>query len=126
MRTRTLVVGYDPATIDFTSDFFRDKPLTADSIVATLAVDRERMAAAGQDVAWMWVPHHGDPAAEADRLRALLAERPVELVVFGGGVRLNPAGTLLFEALVNAAIGCGARLGFNTLPTDTAEAVARG
>jgi len=126
MSKRVLVVGYDPATIDFSSKFFGDKMLTQDSISAALAVDRARMAAAGEDVAWMWVPYHGDPAIEAERLCLVLTERPAGLVVFGGGLRLNPAATLLFEAMVNAAIRCGAWLGFNTLPTDTAEAVARG
>ncbi len=95
MSKRALVVGYDPATIDFSTEFFRGKMLTEDSILTALAVDRARMADVGEDVAWMWVPYDGDPASEADRLCTLLAERPAELVVFGGGVRLNPAATLL-------------------------------
>jgi hypothetical protein len=126
MGKQVIVVGFDPASIDFTSDFFRGKPITAQSIQAGIDADRERTAAAGHDVEWVMVSYSGDPAAEAARLRERLAARPAELVVIGGGVRLDPASTPMLEALVNAAATAGARLGFNTSPTDIAEAVERG
>jgi hypothetical protein len=46
-------------------------------------------------------------------------------VVIGGGVRLDPAQTPVLEALVNAVTEAGARVAFNTSPTDTAEAIER-
>jgi hypothetical protein len=51
----------------------------------------------------------------------------VDVVVIGGGVRLDPAQTTVLEALVNAVIDAapGARVAFNTSPTDTAEAIGR-
>jgi hypothetical protein len=68
-------------------------------------------------------------AARRRRVRrpAALAARPVDVVVIGGGVRLDPAQTPVLEALVNAVIDAapGARVAFNTSPTDTAEAIGR-
>jgi len=58
---------------------------------------------------------------------AALAARPVDVVVIGGGVRLDPAQTPMLEALVNAVIEAAprARVAFNTLPTETVEAIER-
>lgn len=125
MGKRALIVGYDPDTIDFDSAFFRGAPVTAASIRAGLAADRARIEAAGHAMDVLWVPYHGDPATEAARLAAALADQPADVVVLGAGIRLNPQATLLFEALVNAAADARVRLGFNSRPTDTAEAIAR-
>ncbi|WP_084583559.1 hypothetical protein [Sphingomonas azotifigens] len=126
MGKHVLVVGWEPTSIDFDSDFFRGKPLTAASIQAGLDADHARLLAAGYDVTWLYARYGGDPAAEAARLRDLLAARPADLVVVGGGVRLDPTATPMLEALVNAAASAGVRLGFNTTPNDTAAAVERG
>ena len=47
---------------------------------------------------------HGGPGVEKQPRRAALARRPVDVVVIGGGVRLDPAQTPALEALVNAVI----------------------
>lgn len=126
MGKHVLVVGWEPTSIDFDSDFFRGKPLTAASIQAGLDADRAALAAAGYDVTWLFVDFAGGPDAAAARLAEALAAKPTALVVIGGGVRLDPAGTPVLEALVNTAAAAGARLGFNTNPHDTAVAVERG
>jgi hypothetical protein len=48
-------------------------------------------------------------------------------VIIGAGVRANPKYFLLFEKLVNVVheLAPKARIGFNTKPTDTVEAVQR-
>lgn len=126
MGKHVLVIGWETTSIDFTSDFFRNTPLTAAIIQAGLDADHARLTAAGHDVTWLYVRYDGDPAGEAARLRDLLAARLPDLAVIGGGVRLNPAATPMLEALVNTVAAAGVRLGFNTAPTDTAVAVERG
>jgi hypothetical protein len=48
-------------------------------------------------------------------------------VIIGAGVRANPKYFLLFEKLLNVVheLAPKARIGFNTKPTDTVEAVRR-
>jgi hypothetical protein len=48
-------------------------------------------------------------------------------VVIGGGLRLPPKKMLLFERVLNAVIKAapGIPVAFNTLPHDSADAVAR-
>ncbi|MBO9715172.1 hypothetical protein [Sphingomonas sp.] len=128
MGKRALVIGFDPYSIDFDTPFFRGKPLSAEIIAKGLEADEARIAAAGHDAEMLMIDAQGTPEAAAAATRAALAARPVEVVVIGGGVRLDPAQTLVLEALVNAVLEAapGTRIGFNTMPTDTAEAVGRG
>ena len=117
----------DPYTIDFNSDFFRGKPLNADVIAAGIKADEARILGMGHDFAWLLINARGGATAASAAARAALAARPVDVVVIGGGVRLDPAQTPALEALVNAviAVAPGARVAFNTSPTDTAEAIGR-
>lgn len=127
MARRVLGIGLDPYTIDFDSDFFRGKPLNADIIARGIKADEARIRGMGHDFEWLLIPARGGAAAARAAARAALAARPVDVVVVGGGVRLDPAETLALEALVNAVIEVtpGARIAFNTSPTDTAEAIGR-
>jgi hypothetical protein len=61
--------------------------------------------------------------AVAARLRA----KEYGCVIIGAGVRANPKYLLLFEKLLNVVreLAPKARIGFNTKPTDTVEAVRR-
>jgi hypothetical protein len=76
---------------------------------------------------WLLLDARGGAAAASAAARTALARRPVDVVVIGGGVRLDPAQTSELEALVNAVIVAapGVRIAFNTSPTDTAEAIGR-
>jgi len=62
-------------------------------------------------------------------MSAVRDDRPntAEAVVIGAGIRTIPAYFLLFERLVNVVhrTAPGARICFNTKPSDTAEAVQR-
>lgn len=124
---RVLGIGLDPYTIDFDSDFFRGKPLTADVIAGGIKADEARIRAMGHDFEWLLIDARGGADAARAAARAALAARPVEVVVIGGGVRLDPAQTPVLEALVQTVIDAapGARVAFNTSPIDTAEAIGR-
>src|SRR5215470_19748438 len=125
---RVLGIGLDPYTIDFDTDFYRGKPLNADVIAGGIRADEVRIRAMGHDFEWLLIDARGGAAKASAAARAASARRPVDVVVIGGGVRLDPAQTPALEALVNAVIEAapGARIGFNTSPTDTAEAIGRG
>jgi hypothetical protein len=125
--TRVLGIGLDPYTIDFDTDFFRGKPLNADVIARGIKADEARVRAMGHEFEWLLIDARGGAAKASAAARAALARRPVEVVVIGGGVRLDPAQTPVLEALVNAVIEAapGVRIAFNTSPTNTAEAIAR-
>jgi hypothetical protein len=124
---RVLGIGLDPYTIDFDSDFFRGKLLSADVIGGGIKADEVRIRSIGHDFEWLLIDARGGAEAASAAARAALARRPLDVVVIGGGVRLDPAQTPLLEALVNTVIEAapGVRLAFNTSPTDTAEAIGR-
>ena len=124
---RVLGIGLDPYTIDFDSDFYRGKPLNADVIAGGIKADEVRIRAVGHDFEWLLIDARGGAAAASAAARAALARRPVDLVVIGGGVRLDPAQTPMLEALVNVVIEAAprVRIAFNTSPADTAEAITR-
>jgi hypothetical protein len=81
----------------------------------------------GHDFEWLLIDARRGAAAASAAARAALGARRVDVVVIGGGVRLDPAQTRVLEGLVNAVIEAapGVRIGFNTSPTDTAEVVER-
>ncbi|GAA2682302.1 MULTISPECIES: hypothetical protein [Actinosynnema] len=62
-----------------------------------------------------------------ERVRDALLAQDYDVIVFGGGVRLDPAMTPLFEKLVDVARvhAPGAALCFNTGPDTTIDAVRR-
>ena len=124
---RVLGIGLDPFTIDFDSEFFQGKPLNADIIASGIKADEQRIRGMGHDFAWLLIDARRGPEPASAAARAALSARRVDVVVIGGGVRLDPAQTRVLEALVNAVIEAapGARIGFNTSPTDTAEVIGR-
>ncbi len=124
---RVLGIGLDPFTIDFDSEFFQGKPLNADIIASGIKADEQRIRGMGHDFAWLLIDARRGAEAASAAARAALSARRVDVVVIGGGVRLDPAQTRVLEALVNAVIEAapGARIGFNTSPTDTAEVIGR-
>jgi hypothetical protein len=124
---RVLGIGLDPYTVDFDTEFFRGKPLNADAIAGAIKAEEVRIRAMGHDFEALLIDARGGAAAASAAARAALARRPVDVVVIGGGVRFDPAQTPMLEALVNVVIEAapGARIAFNTSPTDTAEAITR-
>lgn len=68
---------------------------------------------------------HGETAETT--VRQTLGDTPFDCVLVGAGVRTDPEEFLLFEKLINVVHECapGARICFNTGPTDSVDAVRR-
>jgi hypothetical protein len=120
---RVLLVGLDPATVDF-SDPALPPGMSAEKIHAGVKVALADMAERG------WQAEHC--FINPDETAAPVVERRVagggyDCVVIGAGVRLPPSRLVLFEALVNAIhrAAPGTAIAFNTRPEDTGAAVAR-
>jgi hypothetical protein len=120
-----LVIGLDPALIDFTAaDYAAFPGLDAAKVLAALQAEQERLTRLGYD-AHLCLTDCGD-TAEAVVL-ARLTQQPFQCILIGAGVRAVPRNLLLFEKLLNVvhAHAPQAKLCFNTNPSDTAEAVQR-
>ena len=121
--TRVLLVGYDPATVDFT-DPALPPGMNAEKIhagvVAVLADMRGR--GWGADVCFVKPDETAGPTIERQ-----LASAGYDCVVIGAGVRLPPQRLHIFEAVINAVhrAAPAATISFNTRPEDSADAAAR-
>jgi hypothetical protein len=75
------------------------------------------------------VPCPVDPSPEAaeELIRAHFASTSFGLGMIGGGIRLIPEHTLLFERIVNVlhTVSPGIRLCFNIAPDNTVDALRR-
>jgi hypothetical protein len=121
---KVLVIGLDPAFVDFSAPALAGTGVTADGIRAGLEGDGARLAGLGYEADILWV----DDGATAERvLRERLAQARYHGVMIGAGLRTLPPYALLFEALVNAVHEAApeAKFAFNSNPADTAQAVQR-
>jgi len=121
--TRVLIVGQDPATVDF-SDPALPPGMSAEKIQAGIDLAAAKIAERGWIADLCMIP---PDAAGIATLEKQLAGATYDCVVIGGGMRLPPKGLLLFEKVVNAVhkAAPGAAIAFNTGPENTAEAAAR-
>jgi hypothetical protein len=119
-----LIVGIDPAKIDFSSPDFAAQHLTADQVLSALLSDKKRLRELGYD-ADLCLTDLGETAERV--VREELRAKPYDCVLIGAGIRIIPSSFLLFEKLINVvhANAPQAKLCFNTKPSDTAEAVMR-
>ena len=121
--TRILLLGYDPATVDF-SDPALPPGMTAEKIHAGIAVAVKQFAERGweADVGLIRPDDTAGPAVERQ-----LGSARYDCVVIGAGVRLPARGLALFETVINAVhkAAPGAAIAFNTRPDDSADAAAR-
>jgi hypothetical protein len=119
-----LIIGFDPKFLDFSSPELAPMNLTAEKVHAGTAAELERLRGLGYEPDGCFVDL-GETAETvvASRLRA----KDYGCVIIGAGVRANPKYFLLFEKLLNVVheLAPKARIGFNTKPTDTVEAVRR-
>ncbi|KUM80163.1 hypothetical protein [Streptomyces curacoi] len=120
--TKVLSIGLHPRALDYSRmpDGVDEAGLTA-RIEAANAALRE----AGFDAVPCLIDASADSAEAA--VREHLQEHAFGLAMIGGGVRMMPEHTLLFERLVNVLTETapGIRLCFNTTPEDTVEALRR-
>lgn len=120
--TKVLSIGLHPSALDYSRmpDGLDEAVLTA-RIEAGNAALRE----AGFDAVLCLIDTSLE-RAEAT-VREHLQEHAFGLAMIGGGVRMLPEHTLLFERLVNVLTEAapGIRLCFNTAPENTVEALRR-
>jgi hypothetical protein len=121
--TRILLVGYDPATVDFT-DPALPPGMTAEKVHAGIAVALKQCAERGWEVDLGFIRPDETAGPTVERQ---LASAHYDRVVVGAGVRLPPRRLAVFEAIVNAIhkAAPGAVIAFNTRPEDSADAAAR-
>ena len=119
-KTQVLVIGLEPNLVDFSTM----PEMNAEKVRAGLEVEQAKLTALGYEVE-LCLTDLGETAAAV--VAQKLVEKPFDCVVIGAGIRTIPTYFLLFEQLVNVVhrAAPGARICFNTKPSDTAESVQR-
>ncbi|MFF0531735.1 hypothetical protein ACFYT3_25540 [Nocardia amikacinitolerans] len=119
--TKILSIGLHPSQLDYGKHPGLDEAELLARVEAGTAMLRD----SGFDVVSCSVPI--DPDAAEELLESRLAEAHYGLAMIGGGVRMLPEQTLLFERIVNVltAASPGIRLCFNTSPETTVDALLR-
>ena len=120
---RVLVIGLDPALIDFSQPGYAPG-MDATKVLAGIRSAEDELTRLGYSVQTC-LTDFGETAAAVVQDR--LEQRRFDCILIGAGVRANPSNFLLFERLINVVHqhAPGARLCFNTMPSDTADAVKR-
>jgi len=120
---RILMVGYDPATVDY-SDPALPPGMSAEKVHAGIAIAVAKFKEKGWeiDLGYLQPGETVGPTVERQ-----LAAAEYDCVVIGAGVRLPPKRLADFEAVVNAVHKAAPRaaIAFNTRPEDSADAAAR-
>lgn len=121
-ETRVLSIGINPQALDYST--------LPDGVDEAWLSDRiERGNAALREAGFDFVPCLVDtsPDAAEAKIRAHLQDAQFGLAMIGGGIRLMPEHTELFERIVDVLHeeSPGIRLCFNTAPDNTADALRR-
>ena len=123
-KKSVLIIGFDPKLLDFSSPELASSNLTAEKVLAGTEAEVEHLRGEGYETDRCFVDlGETAEAVVASRLGA----KEYGCVIIGAGVRTSQKYFLLFEKLVNVVheLAPKSRIGFNTRPTDTAEAVRR-
>jgi hypothetical protein len=120
---RVLVVGLDPRLIDFSKPGY-PPGMDATKVFAGLKSSEDELTRLGYSV--QICMHDFGETAEAV-LQGQLKEKQFDCIMIGAGVRANPSNFLLFEKLINVVheYAPHAKICFNTVPSDVADAVKR-
>lgn len=121
MKARVLYIGIDPALLD---PAVLPPGATLAALKDGIREVVEKLRANDYDA--VWCPVDLGETAEATVRRAL-EESAFDCVILGAGIRTGSPYFLLFERLINVvhAHAPRAKIGFNTKPGDTLEAVQR-
>jgi hypothetical protein len=122
-KKEVLVIGLDPALIDFSQSGYAPG-MDATKVLAGIKSSEDELTRLGCRVQTC-LTDFGETAATV--VQRQLEQKPFDCILIGAGVRTNPSNFLLFEKLINVVHEHApqARLCFNTVPSDTAEAVKR-
>jgi hypothetical protein len=120
---RVLVVGLDPKLIDFSKPGY-PPGMDATKVFAGLKSSEDELTRLGYRVE-MCLHDFGETADAV--LQRQLKQTQFDCIMIGAGVRANPSNFLLFEKLINVVHEHApqAKICFNTVPSDTADAVKR-
>jgi hypothetical protein len=120
---RVLVVGLDPKLIDFSKPGY-PPGMDATKVFAGLKASEDELIRLGYRVE-MCLHDFGETADAV--LQRQLKQTRFDCIMIGAGVRANPSNFLLFEKLINVVHEHApqAKICFNTVPGDTADAVKR-
>ncbi|MEV0745665.1 hypothetical protein OG778_30045 [Streptomyces sp. NBC_00184] len=120
--TKVLSIGVHPRALDYSR-----MPEGIDEAAFTARVEAGNAALreSGFDVVVCLIDTSADHAEAT--VREYLDRHAFGLAMIGGGVRMMPENTLLFERLLNVLTEAapGIRLCFNTAPENTVEALRR-
>ena len=122
-QKEVLVIGLDPALIDFSQPGYAPG-MNATKVLAGMKSTEDELTRLGYRVQ-MCLTDFGETAAAV--VQNQLKQQRFGGIVIGAGVRTNPSNFILFEKLINVVHEHApqAKLCFNTVPSDTAEAVKR-
>src|SRR5262252_3919466 len=122
-KKSVLVIGLDPALIDFSEPGYAPR-MDATKVLAGLKSCEDELTRLGYSVQMCLIDF--GKTAEAT-VQSQLERKRFDCILIGAGVRANPGNFLLFEKLINVVHEHApqAKICFNTLPTDTAAAVKR-
>lgn len=119
--TTILTIGLHPNAIDYT----KHPDLDEATLTARIEQGHTALRAAGFDAVSCLIG--ADPDEAEKTIRERLSEGPFDMAMIGGGVRMAPEHTLLFERLINVLVTTtpGIRFCFNTSPETTIDAIRR-
>jgi hypothetical protein len=122
-KKSVLVVGLDPTLIDFSRPGYAPG-MNATKVLAGIEASEKELTGLGYSVQTC-LTDFGETAETV--LQSRLQQTRFNCVLIGAGVRANPSNFILFEKLINVVheYAPRAKLCFNQLPSDTAEAVKR-
>jgi hypothetical protein len=122
-KKSVLVVGLDPALIDFSKPGY-PPGMTTEKVLAGIKSSEDELTRLGYSVTTC-LTDFGETAEAV--VEHQLKQRRFDCVMIGAGVRTNPSNFILFEKLINVAHEHApqAKLSFNQLPSDIGEAVKR-
>lgn len=122
MKT-VLIIGMNPRTIDFTNPEL-PKGLTVEMVEQGTKTTLEKLNAIGYK-AEVFLIDAG--TTDLSHLEKWLTDKSYDGVVIGNGIRSQTSNFILFELLINVvhANAPASKIIFNTLPTNTDEAVKR-
>jgi hypothetical protein len=118
-----LIIGMNPHTIDFTNPEL-PKGLTAEMVEQGTKATLEKLNTMGYETESFLID---TGATDFNHLAKELKDRNYSGVVIGNGIRSQASNFILFEQIINVVHANAPKsvIIFNTLPTNTDEAVKR-
>jgi DNA-binding LacI/PurR family transcriptional regulator len=122
-KKSVLVIGLDPTLIDFSQPGYAPGMNTT-KVLAGIKSSEDELTRLGYSVQ-ICLTDFGETAEAV--VQNQLKQKRFDCVLIGAGVRTNPSNFMLFEKLINVVHEHApqAKLCFNHLPSDIAEAVKR-